>query len=95
MTGLPDRLRCRPLDVLALRPAQLAPSHIQWPGRQYITRACSDGGGGMVSKRGGGGALGAMTTWDCTGTGAGVMTWTDCAMAGAAPATKTTTGTAK
>jgi hypothetical protein len=48
----------------------------------------------MLSKRGGGGAVGAMTTWDCTGTGAGVMTWTDCAIAGAAPAIKPIIGTA-
>ena len=74
MAGLPYRLRCRPLDILAWDQAQFAPSHIQWPGRQYITCASSDGGGGTASTRGGGGALGAMTTWDCTGTGAGVMT---------------------
>jgi hypothetical protein len=49
----------------------------------------------MVSTRGGGGALGAMITCDCTGTGAGVITCTDCAMADAEPATRATIGTAK
>ena len=49
----------------------------------------------MASTRGGGGALGAMTTWDCDWTGAGVITCTDCAMAATAPASKANTGTAK
>ena len=77
-----------PLDILAGRPAQLAPSHIQWPGCQYITCASVGGAAGMVSTRGGGGALGAMMTWDCTGTGAGWMTCTDCARADAVPAAR-------
>jgi NADPH:quinone reductase-like Zn-dependent oxidoreductase len=39
--------------------AQVPPAQAQWPGRQTSTGA---GGGGIVSIRGGGGAVGAMIT---------------------------------